>query len=227
MGIRVRVIGHVNRLRERGNLIISRHVSYVDGLILGGLLPAIFVSKREIKTWPLIGQVIAISGTIFVDRIRKGKTADYVESISRLMANKINIFLFPEGTSTNGKKIMPFQTAFFRAPIAAKAPIIPVNISYESINGRPVDDKNKDQLYWYGDMDFFSHFWNLLGFKRIDIKLTVHDKIDSFYFHNDSVGRKQLSRRCYRVICDAAGIHSEQGQHLRNKDSILDIFDTP
>src|SRR3989344_4063275 len=66
LGFQIKIKGNAAYLKEIGNLVISRHVSYTDGLILGGLTPAVLVSKKDVQKWPLFGQVVAISGTVFV-----------------------------------------------------------------------------------------------------------------------------------------------------------------
>lgn len=212
LGLQIKVEGHTEYLQEQGNLIISRHVSYTDGLILGGLLPAILVSKKNVQRWPLFGQVIAISGTVFVDR-GNNKVFDYIDRMISLLKSKITVIIFPEGTSTNGAVVKPFQTVFFQVPLEVKTDIIPMTISYLYLDGRRITQANQDHVFWYGQTSFFKHLWNLLQFNRIDVTVTVHEKIKAETFTNSSVGRKTLSQRCQEFISSRADVQN----HLADK----------
>ncbi len=206
LGFRIKVEGNVAYLKEHGNLIISRHVSYTDGLILGGLTPAVLVSKKDVKKWPLFGQVVAISGTIFVDRMNN-KDFSYLDQMTELLKSKVTVVVFPEGTSTNGAVVKPFQSVFFKAPIEAGASILPVTISYLKIDGAEITAANRGDIVWYGQVGFFNHLWNLLQFNRIDVTVTVHDKIEVKDFSDNSNGRKNLNQRCQQMIVEKAGLH--------------------
>ncbi|MFH1360250.1 MAG: lysophospholipid acyltransferase family protein [Candidatus Omnitrophota bacterium] len=224
LGLKIEVQGQKEFLREKGNFLITRHVSYVDGLILGGLCPAIFVSKKEIQSWPLIGQVIAISGTIFINRKERIKAVSSIETISRLLKNKTNIIVFPEGTSTDGDSILSFQTPFFQSPIVAQADVLILRVQYHSVDGQPVDQKNKDQLFWYGDMNFFSHFWNLCGFRTITIKVSMIRRVPTRGMENTSVGRKTLSEKCYQIMQDAHYNEKRCSSLERESHAIVEIL---
>ena len=208
-GIRMKVTGDLARIKRGGHYIICRHVGYIDGLIIGGLIPGSFVSKKEIKSWPVIGLVIELSGTIFIDRTRKDKLKDSLAVIKSRLNKSINVFLFPEGTSSDGKQLLPFQTAFFRVPITAGVDVVPLTIKYEKIDGKVVDSSTSDDLFWYGDMSFFDHFWKLLGFHYIDVTVTVHDSVDTSVYSEDPIGRKKLSQKCREIIARASGIEDK------------------
>lgn len=221
IGIHVHVKGRLETLKEKGNFIISRHIGYVDGLILGSLLPVMLLSKKEIKGWPLIGQVVWISGTVFVDRDHKNKIAGCLKELVCLLQGKSNVVVFPEGTSTDGTVIKPFQSVFFQAPIAAQAAVVPVTISYKRIDGREINSANKNNIYWYGQIGFFDHLWNLLKCKAIEAEVTIHEKIATLTYQNNSLDRKELCQRCYRLIDEAAQIKNERSIYRDNKDSVL------
>lgn len=200
LNIKITIEGERELLESRGAFIISNHQGYVDGFVLGSLFPVIYVSKKEVRSWPLIGQWTALCGTVFVDRQHKEKIPLLVEEIVKKLRQKANILVFPEGTSTNGERLLPFQSAPFAAPLRARAAIVPVTLSYKRANGEPVTLANRDKIYWYGDMDFVSHFWNLLALRNIEVSVTIHPKIDTAHYRNNSVSRKQLSQVCHEII---------------------------
>jgi len=212
LGLKINLKGHKGTLPEQGNFIISRHLSYVDGLVLGGLWPAIFVSKKEIANWPVIGWVVTIAGTIFIERGNKNKIFDSVQSITKTLENKINIFFFPEGTSTDGSSLQPFQSAFFKAPVIARANIVPVTITYRMLDGAAFDWAKRDEICWYGGMKFFKHLWNLLKYKCVDVDVTIHEKVLTAPYADNSLSRKDLSQKCFDIIAQAAGLKANSLQ---------------
>ena len=169
LNIKVTVVGDEGHLERGGYVIISNHVSYIDGIVLGSIFPVVFVSKREVKNWPVIGQWVTLCGTIFINRQKKGLVALLVAEISRKLKQESNILLFPEGTSTNGERMLPFQTAPLAAPLRNRSMIVPVTVTYKSVDDKPVSAANRDLIYWYGDMDFFTHFWKLLSLRSVEV----------------------------------------------------------
>jgi len=79
--------------------------------------------------------------------------------------------------------------------------IVPTTIADKSIDDAPVSAANLDSLYWYGDMDFMSHFWKLLGLHSIEVLIAIKPKIECFRYRDNSAGRKTLAEDCYdRVL---------------------------
>lgn len=215
LGINVSVSGEEGNLERGGYVIIANHVSYVDGIVLASIFPIVFVSKSEVKKWPIVGQWNLLCGTIFIHRQRKGLVAGMVREMTRKLKQEANILLFPEGTSTNGERILPFQTVPLAAPLRSRSIILPVTITYKSIEGHPVSAANRDAVYWYGDMDFVSHFWRLLALRSIDVLVTIQPKIECFRYPISSAGRKKLAEDCYNSVL---------GRFARNEsDSEIEI----
>ncbi len=212
LNIKVTIAGDEGQLERGGYVIIANHVSYVDGIVLGSIFPIVFVSKREVKKWPAVGQWNVLCGTIFINRQRKNEVGALVREMTRKLRQEANILLFPEGTSTNGEKMLPFQTVPLAAPLRSRSIIVPVTLAYTTIDEQPVTAVNRDFVYWYGDMDFVTHFWNLLGRRGVEVLVTLQPKIECFRYADNSAGRKKLAEDCYnRVLGRVTG-----------KDLILD-----
>jgi 1-acyl-sn-glycerol-3-phosphate acyltransferase len=121
--------------------------------------------------------------------------------MARKLKQEANILLFPEGTSSDGERLLPFQTVPLAAPLRSRSVIVPTTIAYRSVNDVPVSALNRDSIYWYGDMDFMSHFWQLLGLRSIDVLVTIQPKVECFRYQDNSAGRKKLAEDCYdRVL---------------------------
>jgi len=200
LNIRVSVTGDEGQLERGGYVIIANHVSYVDGIVLGSIFPIIFVSKREVKSWPIVGQWNVLCGTIFINRQRKVQVASLIRQMTRKLKQEANLLLFPEGTSTNGEEMLPFQTVPFAAPLRNRSIIVPVTVTYKTIDDQPVTTANRDSVYWYGDMEFVTHFWNLLALRGIEVLVTIQPKIECFRYSDNSAGRKKLAADCYNRV---------------------------
>jgi 1-acyl-sn-glycerol-3-phosphate acyltransferase len=200
LNIKVTVIGDVGELERGGYVIISNHLGYVDGFVLGSIFSVVFVSKREVKKWPVIGQWTTLCGTIFINRQRKDQVPSVVEEISRKLREEANILLFPEGSATNGERMLPFQTAPLAAPLRNRSIIVPVTLTYKSVDDKPVSEANRDLIYCYGDMDFVPHFWKLLSLRSVEVIVTVQPKIECVRYVDNSAGRKKLAIDCYNRV---------------------------
>src|SRR5580765_1157455 len=200
LNIKVTIAGDEGQLERGGYVIIANHVSYVDGIVLGSIFPIVFVSKREVKKWPIVGQWNVLCGTIFINRQRKKEVGALVREMTRKLRQEANILLFPEGTSTNGEKMLPFQTAPLAAPLRSRLIIVPVTLAYTTIDEQPVTAVNRDFVYWYGDMDFVTHFWDLLGRRGVEVLVTLQPKIECFRYADNSAGRKKLAEDCYNRV---------------------------
>ena len=200
LNLKVTVEGDARQLDRGKYVIISNHFGYLDGIILGSLFPVIFVSKREVKSWPLVGVWTTLCGTIFINRQIKGLIPLTVKEISRKLAQGANILLFPEGAATNGERMLPFQTAPLAAPLRSRAIIIPITLTYQSIEDQPVSATNRDLIYCYGDMDFFPHFWKLLALRQVNVRVTIQPRVKCSRYQDNSAGRKNLADDCYNLV---------------------------
>jgi len=201
LNIKVTVEGDEGQLEGSGYMIISNHLGYVDGIVLGSLFPVVFVSKKEVKSWPVIGLWTTLCGTVFINRQKKGLVPLAVKEISRKLKQEANILLFPEGAATNGDRMLPFQTAPLAAPLRSRAIIVPITLAYRSIEDQPISVANRDLIYCYGDMDFVPHFWKLLALRQVEVRVTIQPKIECSRYEDNSAGRKKLAEDCYdRVL---------------------------
>lgn len=218
LNVRIAVGGTRNNVATGGHFIVSNHLGYLDGIVLGSLFPVIFVTKLQVRRWPVIGQLLTLLGTIFVDRENKNGISSIVDKISKTLTRGTNVLIFPEGTSTNGEQLRPFQSSFFAAPLMARAAVVPLTLTYKLIDQQPVTATNRDRIYWYGDMSFAPHLWDLLGTKRIEVSVKIHPKIETAQLQNNSRGRKQLSQACYDVI----GLEATSGNEMSRE--ALELF---
>jgi len=179
LGIKVRLVN--GDLIEKGQnyFIIGNHLSYLDVILIGCKKPGLFVGKKEVRSWPLLGQLAWLAGTIFVDRSQRGPTANkpYIGQIAKYLKQGLTILVFPEGTSSNGEGVLPFKKTIFSSPILAETPILPITIRYISVNKKPFALENRDLVTWHSDMTFVDHFWGVLNLKGFEVDIIINPPI--------------------------------------------------
>jgi 1-acyl-sn-glycerol-3-phosphate acyltransferase len=214
MGIKIEVCGKRKLSSQKGIFFVTNHVSYLDGIIISSVFPLIFIARGDLKNWPFFGIFSLISDTIFVNRSDPSNLRREIQKISSFLASGTNVILFPEGTTTNGNSITPFKSSFFEAPLASHSLVVPFTISYNRINSSPIDAKNKDLIFWYGDMKFLPHLIGVLSLKNIEVQLKVLEPIEI----SAGQDRKELSVIARKAIEANLVPRSPNGGVLRDRN---------
>ena len=201
LGIRVSLQSRGNGIGSgKSMLILSNHLSYVDIFVISSFFPVSFIaSVDEVKSDLLLGKATELSGGYFVERRNRSGLRTEIESISEILELGINVALFPEGTTSNGDRVLPFKTPLLSIAQKAGVEILPLCLKYTSIDGEALTDKNKDLIYYYGDMKFFDHLFKLLSVGYVEAELKVLDKIDP----RTASSRKEMARSVYDMINSA------------------------
>jgi lyso-ornithine lipid O-acyltransferase len=183
LGIRIRVIGQ--RTRAQPLLLVANHSSWLDVPVLTAVAPVVFVAKREVASWPLLGLLAKLQRSVFVDRERRHKTLEVNAQIAQRLAAGDPVVLFGEGTSSDGNRVLPFRTALIGAAqdaLAVATPgggvmIQPLSIAYVGLDGLPLGRQHRPLAAWYGDMDFVSHLRGLLRHGALDVVVSWGEPI--------------------------------------------------
>ncbi len=155
-------------------LFLANHVSYLDILVLGGVINACFVSKVEVAKWPLLGKLAQLQNTIFIDRARtRGAIEKGRKAVQRAFYQKRRLIVFPEGTNTIGNVMLPFKRALLEGRTIQGYKVQPVSINVLAVNGAPLKHDKDYEVYGWGDVLFINHFWTLLGQKSIHVQVTM------------------------------------------------------
>jgi len=174
LGLRVRRIGRPTATRPV--LFAANHVSYLDVTIFGSLIAGSFVAKHEVARWPLFGWLAKLQRSVFIDR-QVRSTEEQRDSIAARLAAKEALILFPEGTSGDGNRVLPFKSALFSvAEQATAGPVTvqPVSIAYTRLNGMPIGRRFRPLFAWYGTMAMAPHLWRVLGLGTIEVTVEFH-----------------------------------------------------
>jgi 1-acyl-sn-glycerol-3-phosphate acyltransferase len=206
IGLEVRVIGQLaHPVGARRIVFVSNHSSWVDIPVVGGVLDGCFVSKNEVSGWPLIGAIARLGRTVFVSRGRTSTVRERDAMRAKLRQGD-NLILFPEGTSSDGSRVLPFRSSFFAVAEAkgrdvADVPLIqPVSVVYDRLGGLPAGRASRPVFAWYGDMDILSHFWRLTQHIGLRATVLLHAPMDPAAFGD----RKALSQAVWQVVADGA-----------------------
>lgn len=182
-------------------LFVCNHASYLDITILGGLIRGSFIAKSEVSRWPLFGALARLQRTVFVER-RAQRSAEQRDAVSRRLAAGEDLILFPEGTSGDGNRVLPFKSALFGAAeiVIESAPVAvqPVSIAYVRLNGIPMGRFFRPFFAWYGDMDMATHLWTLLGLGTVTVSVEFHPVVTRAGF----ASRKALAEHCHCVVAE-------------------------
>jgi len=165
-------------------LLVCNHLSYIDILLLGSLSPCVFVSKQEVKGWPVFGWFAALGGTVFVQRSRRGEVGAVAAQMHDLLAEGHLVILFPQGTSSGGHQILPFKSSLLEPAVGQKAPLFAACLGYALPDGVVADDV----CYWR-DMTFLPHFVNLLR------KHFVQARVSFVEIRQPATDRKDLAKQ--------------------------------
>ncbi len=207
IGLNVRVIGAVAHTTEDGRpvVFVSNHSSWLDIAVLGGLLPAAFIAKEEVGRWPVVRTLARLGRTVYVRRKRSSTVAER-DGMQARLASGDSLILFPEGTTSDGSRVLPFRSAFLSiaelpASKAGLPPIVqPVSVVYDRLAGLPTGRSSRPLFAWYGDMDIGSHFWRLAQHKGLRATVLLHQPLDPLKFES----RKALNATCWKMVADGA-----------------------
>lgn len=198
IGVRVKVEGRL--ASDVPVLLIANHTSWLDIPVISAVAPVSFVAKNEVAGWPFVSWLAKLQRTVFVDRNRRTSVGDTAgEMIERLDAGD-NLVLFPEGTSSDGARVLPFKTSLLAAAKPTRgagartstrgAVVQTLAIVYTRIHGLPIDRADRHLIGWYGDMELPGHVWKLIETCPVDVTVRLGEPVPLEQFAD----RKALAR---------------------------------
>jgi len=176
--IGLKIVEHGRPATARPLLIAANHVSWLDIVVLGSLMPLSFVAKAEVGGWPVFGFLARMQRTVFVDRSRRAATGEAAAALAGRLAVGDPMVLFAEGTSSNGNEVKPFRSALLGAARqaltddGAAVTVQPLSIAYTRLAGMPLGRHRRALVAWYGDMDLAPHLWRLVTGEGLDAEVS-------------------------------------------------------
>jgi 1-acyl-sn-glycerol-3-phosphate acyltransferase len=133
----MKLVVHNDQARlDSGVLVVGNHVSWIDIYVVNAWRPTPFVSKAEIRGWPLIGWLAQQLDTVFLHREKRSDAKRIMHELSERLVRGELMCVFPEGTTSVGTNLLPFHSNMFQAAVSASCPVQPICLMYEDANGR-------------------------------------------------------------------------------------------
>lgn len=165
-GMKIEVIG---KTPKPPFFLVSNHLSYVDVAALRAVVPTVFVAKREIINWPVAGPIVRDMGVVFIDRANRRDIPRAGKEIIERLDQGEGVVVFPEGTSTKGEEVLPFNSSFFEFAAKAGLPVSYVSVSYTTPDG---EMPASDAVCWWEDISFVAHMFRLFTVPKYTAILT-------------------------------------------------------
>ncbi len=203
--VQVAVEGRAPAVRGEGALIVANHVSWLDIHVLHSLLPSRFVSKAEVRDWPLIGWMAARAGTLYLERRRKTDARRVNEEMAALLRAGQCLALFPEGTTTDGTRVLPFYASLLQPAVAAGARVWPVAIRYRHPDGRLCLE-----AAYHGPISLGQSLRRILSQNGIVAQVSFLPPIAAVGLHRRELAARAEAAIRARLEGDAAGTRPER-----------------
>jgi len=177
LGLQISIVG---KPATTTTLYVSNHVSWMDIPLLASIIDPHFLSKAEVRSWPIIGWVGEKAGTLFIKRgSRSAAESAHHEMVQSLNANETNatghsVLFFPEGTTSNGLDILRFRPRLFATAITTQTPLQPIVLYYSN-----TEHGINPKVPFVGKQSLMSNIWDLLGERKINVTVHFLTKIDS------------------------------------------------
>jgi len=182
IGLKVRVNGSLSQ--ERPLLLVANHVSWKDIMVLGSVADVVFIAKSEVRNWPILGWLARLQRSVFVEREVRRKTGVQISDVSNRLISGEVVVLFAEGTTSDGNRVMPFNSSLFGAASAAlpfapegKVHIQPVSIAYTGIHGMPMGRYHRPVAGWPGDVALGPHLLRVIRDGALDVDVVFSDAV--------------------------------------------------
>ncbi len=169
-GMKIEVVGTPPRPPF---FLVCNHLSYTDIPALRAVTEGIFVAKGEIESWFLAGKIVGDMGAIFINRQNRRDIPRAGAEIIKKLNDGEGVIVFPEGTSTKGEKILPFNSSFLEFAAKTDLPVSYAAISYKTPSDQP---KASDVVCWWEDIGFAAHLFRLFYIREFTAVITFGDE---------------------------------------------------
>ncbi|WP_250502573.1 lysophospholipid acyltransferase family protein [Caballeronia sp. AZ7_KS35] len=169
----MKLVVHNDEARlDSGVLVVGNHISWIDIYVINAWRPTPFVSKAEIRKWPVVGWLAHQLDTVFVQREKRSDAKRIMHELAeRLLAGE-KMCVFPEGTTSDGQALLPFHANMFQAAVSASCPVQPICLMYEDARGR-----QSTAPAYIGDMSLNDSLDALLRARPLTAHLYVCDAL--------------------------------------------------
>jgi 1-acyl-sn-glycerol-3-phosphate acyltransferase len=200
LGIQLEVDGEF----PSSGAVISNHLSYLDIIVFAALHPCVFVSKAEVASYPVLGWMTTMAGTVYVARGHGGSAAKAREGIQAALDAGLPVVFFPEGKTSDGSGLLKFHSGLLAQVLNAEAPVTAAHVCYSLGADNGPDVKVSERVCYWGDMTLLPHIIGFLGLR--DVSAEVRFASEPIEFSGDAAHRKRAAREAWAAVGELAAI---------------------
>ena len=211
LGVELRVSGYPQGLAAPRRLMLSNHVSWLDVFVINAIHPARFVAKAEIRRWPLVGRLVAGVGTLFIERSRRRDTHRMNRALCAAIEAGELVAVFPEGTTTDGSRMLRFHGSLLQSVIDAEGQVVPVAIRYRTPRG-----ERSGAAAYDGDVSFLRSLWRIVAERRVIAEAIVLEPLAAAGRTRRELAAdtQALIRTALGLTADAKGLGTRPGRRV-------------
>lgn len=207
LGIECRFKGGSSR---ETTLIVANHSSWVDIFVINVLVPAAFVCKEDVRSWPLIGWFSTKTDSIYLRRGNRRAARGVAGEVRTALLSGLTVAAFPEGTTHEGAGVLPFHSALFQAAVDARCAVQPMALNYTDGKGVATT-----RVAYCGDTSFIASLWQICCSKDLRADLHVLPPIRA-----EGRRRQELAKEARgRIAASLAGAGSHDPSSAAPLDS--------
>lgn len=190
LGIELRNAGAGKTASVPSGMLVANHISWLDIFVINAFAPAAFVSKDDVRNWPLIGWLCTRTETIFLERGSRAAAQRARETMVAQLQAGAHVTVFPEGTTSAGDRVLPFHAALFQGAIDARMPVLPLALRYLDADGQPSRAPAYD-----GDITLMQCLLAIVRAGGLVAEIRILSPLDSTL-----ADRRHLAARCHHAI---------------------------
>ena len=173
-------------------LLVANHISWLDIHIINSIRPVIFVAKADVSKWPIFGYLANMLGTIFLKREKLSDIKRVIQVMKEKLIHHEIVAIFPEGTSTDGRSVLPFKSNLFEAAHQAQVDVLPITIQYTENN------QYSNRAAFIGEMELMDSIKNILKSDNLVVHIHISDKLSGH------LTRQEMAFQAYQQVVSKA-----------------------
>lgn len=194
LGLTVRSSGEMG---TGSTLLVANHVSWLDILAINAVQPVRFVSKADVRGWPLVGWIVACGGTLFIERERRSDAMRVVHQVAEALSSGGQIAIFPEGTTSDGRDVLPFHVSLLQAAVTTGVTTQPVMLRFSDAG-----ESFSPAAPYIGDMTLMQSLWSVANARQLTAHVSFLPPLSGPHADRRSLG-EQLRDGIVQAIVEA------------------------
>jgi 1-acyl-sn-glycerol-3-phosphate acyltransferase len=180
--------------------VISNHLSYLDIVVFATLHPCVFVSKEEVRTWPVVGWMTTMSGTVYVARGHGGSAMKARKEMQAALDAGLPVLFFPEGTTSNGSQLLKFHSGLLSQVIGGGAPVTATYLSYRFVVDNGPDVSVTDDVCYWGNRNMLAHIFKFLALRGVQAQVRFAE--EPIAFSSNGLHRKMAAVEARSAVAE-------------------------